>query len=416
MTKSLTRAALAIGLCMAGTVASTAQGPIQLGRLKTGAVVSFVRSNSGEWGIDIAGSSAPRIAQPKPAAIEIYRSDNDIRDLSAGYKTVRRAAAGIDATADVTSDGVVFHVHDVWSLMDGVLSVRREVRVQGDAPGGFASAIDFSLARTVAWPDINFMAPGAIYADPTYDGDRSPGGTLTYAARRLVMREDILAAPLFALSFQNGTSLAMLDPHPRGDSTEEETKLTKLVMTDAKIQFGAMGAWQAEDGAVHLGFRYPSTSTDFGGGRPAGAQPVTAATKASDTPAPSVTSATPPKMRWIRRYHPITDGFTHSYEVRFRFGQNESFRDVTRDAWRWAWDTLNPPILDLDVDLVRRVLLDHLEASAMTIDGRTGMPFVLNTMQEMTQWNRTMIAMGFVGKNLECADQLLQEGDRDHTE
>ena len=52
----------------------------------------------------------------------------------------------------------------------------------------------------------------------------------------------------------------------------------------------------------------------------------------------------------------------------------------------------------------------------MTIDGRTGMPFVLNTMQEMTQWNRTMIAMGFVGKNLECADQLLQEGDRDHTE
>ena len=56
------------------------------------------------------------------------------------------------------------------------------------------------------------MAPGAIYADPTYDGDRSPGGTLTYNARRLVMREDILAAPLFALSFQNGASLAMLDP------------------------------------------------------------------------------------------------------------------------------------------------------------------------------------------------------------
>ena len=414
--KFLTTTLSSLIVCAAVAIPSAAQQPIQLGRLKTGATVSFVRSNAGEWGIEITGSSAPRIAQQKPAAIEVYRSDDDIHELSAGYKTVRSGATGVDATADVTSDGAVFHVHDIWTLTDGVLAVRREVKVQGNAAGGFSSAIDFSLDRTTAWPDINFMAPGAIYADPTYDGDRSPGGTLTYAARRLVLREDILAAPLFALSFQNGTSLAMLDPHPRGDSTEEETKLTKLVMTAAKIQFGAMGAWQAQDGVIHLGFRYPSTSTDFGGGRPAGAQPVTAATKASETPAPPVTSPVPPPMRWIRRYHPISDGFAHNYEIRFRFGQDESFRDVTRDAWRWAWDTLNPPILDLDVDLTRRVLLDHLEASAMTIDGRTGMPFVLNTMEEMTQWNRTMIAMGFVGKNLECADQLLQEGDRDHTE
>ena len=389
---------------------------ISLGRTSAGSEIAFTRAASGEWGIQIAGGVAPRITQPKPAAIEVYRADNDIRELAQGYKTVSRTATGVDATADVSAgNGVVFHVHDVWGLANGVLSVRREVKVKGSASGGFNSAIDFSLDHSVGWPDINFMAPGAIYADPTYDGDRSPGGTLTYNARRLVLREDILAAPLFALSFQNGASLAMLDPHPRGDTTEEETKLTQLVMTDAKIQFGSMGAWQAEDGAVRLGFRYPSTSTDFGGGRPAGAQPVTAATKASETPAPPVTSAVPPPMRWIRRYHPISDGFTHTYEVRFRFGQNESFRDVTRDAWRWAWDTLNPPILDLDVDLTRRVLLDHLEASAMTIDGRTGMPFVLNTMQEMTQWNRTMIAMGFVGKNLECADMLLQEGDRDYT-
>ena len=390
---------------------------VNLGRLQTGAAVTFTRSTTSGWGIEIIGGPAPRLTQPEPAAIQVYRTDDDIHEFSAGYKAIRRTPAGVDATADVNSaNGVIFHVHDVWNLSAGVLSVRREVRVQGNAPGGFNSSIDLVLDRDTGWPDLNFMAPGAIYADPTYDGDRSPGGTLTYAARRLVLREDILAAPLFAISFQNGASVSMLDPHPRGDSTQEETKLTKLVMTDERIQFGAMGAWQAKDGAVHLGFRYPSTSTDFGGGRPAGVQPVTSETRASTTPAPPTSSAVPPAMRWIRRYHPIINGFTHTYEVRLRFGQNESFRDVTRDAWRWAWETLNPPVLDLDVNLVRRVLLDHLEASAMTIDGRTGMPFVLNTMQEMTQWNRTMIAMGFVGKNLECADKLLQEGDRDHTE
>ena len=262
-------------LCMAIFLPAAAQ-PISLGRLQTGAAITFTRTASDGWGIEIAGGLAPRIAQPKPAAIEVYRADDDIRELSAGYKTVRRTATGIDAMADVPSaDGVTFHMHDVWSLSGGVLSVRREVKVKGNASGGFSSSIDFSLERAVGWLDVNFMAPGAIYADPTYDGDRSPGGTLNYAARRLVMREDILAAPLFAISFQNGTSMAILDPHPHGDTTEEETKLTKLVMTDARIQFGAMGAWQAEDGTVHLGFRYPSTSTDFGGGRPAGAQPVT---------------------------------------------------------------------------------------------------------------------------------------------
>ena len=409
---------MAVAAALLGWAAlCTSAETVSLGRLSTGAEVSFARAATGEWGIEIAGGLAPRIAQPKPASIEVYRTEDNIRDLAAGYDAVHRTATGADATADVSADdGVIFHMHDVWSVAGGVLSVRREVKVEGHAAGGFSSAIDLALDPAVGWADVNFMAPGAIYGDPTYDGDRSPGGTLNYAARRLVMREDILAAPLFAVSFQNGASFAMLDPHPRGDSTEEETKLTQLTMVNPRIQFGAMGAWQAEDGAVHLGFRYPSTSTDFGGGRPAGAAPVTAATLASTTPAPVATSAVPPKMRWIRRYHPITDGFTHNYEVRFRFGANESFRDVTRDAWRWAWETLNPPILNLDVDLTRRVLLDHLESQAMTIDGRTGMPFVRSTTVDVTQWNTTMIAMGFVGKNLECADQLLQEGDRDHTE
>ena len=36
---------------------------------------------------------------------------------------------------------------------------------------------------------------------------------------------------------------------------------------------------------------------------------------------------------------------------------------------------LNPPVNYIDVDQVRRVLLDHLEAQAVTIDGRTGIPF-----------------------------------------
>ena len=70
---------------------------------------------------------------------------------------------------------------------------------------------------------------------------------LNYAAHHFFMREDILPAPLFALSFHNGISVTILDPSPRGDSTVEETKLTQPVMTDARFQFGALGAWQRDN-------------------------------------------------------------------------------------------------------------------------------------------------------------------------
>ncbi len=203
---------------------------MDLGRLQTGATVSFARAATGEWGIEIAGAAAPRILQPKPAKFEVFRTEEDIRPLAAGYKTVQKSANGIDAQAEIAyGENVVFHVKDHWSLSGEVLSVRRKVDVTGNAPGGFYSSVVFTIDPSIGWSDVNYLAPGALYGDPTYDGDRSPGGTQNYAARRFQMREDILPAPLFALSFNNGASVAVLDPSPRGDTTVEETRLTKPV-------------------------------------------------------------------------------------------------------------------------------------------------------------------------------------------
>ena len=368
---------------------------VVLGRLQNGATVSFVRSEQGDWGIEISGAMAPRILQPMPAGIEVFRTKEDILQLAAGYKTVRQSASEIDALAEIPyGDNVVFRVQDHWSLNGAVVSVRRKVEVTGNAPGGFSSSIVLTVDPSVNWPDVNCLAPGALYGDPTFDGERSPGGTLNYSARQFLMREDILPAPLFALSFNNGFSVAVLDPSPRGESTVEETKLLKDVMTDERFQFGALGAWQSKGKPIMFGFWFPGTTSIY----------------TRDT-------ITPPKQRWIRRYHPITQGIAHGYEVRFRFGQNESFRDVTRNTWRWAWNTLNPAITYIDVEQMRRILTDHLVAQAATIDGRTAIPFAVATFDTINpQWNWTMAAMGFVSKNIECADQLLRESDRDSTE
>jgi len=368
---------------------------IDLGTLQTGASFSFVRTAGGGWGIEISGGAAPRLSQLELAIIEVFRTEKDILKLTAGYKTIRKSGSLIDAQAEILyGDSVVFRVEDRWSLNGVVVSVNRKVEVLGNAPGGFNSSIVLTVDSSVNWSDVNCLSPGALYGDPTYNGDRSPGGTLNYNARRFLMREDILPAPLFALSLSNGSSVSMLDPSPNGESTVEETRLLTDVMIDARFQFGAFGVWQTNDNPIKFGFQFPGTASIYAFNPNASAKP-----------------------RWIRRFHPIEQGFAHSYELNFRFGNNESFRDVTRNAWRWAWNTLKPAANPIDVEQMRRVLIDHMADQATTIDGRTNIPFAIATFDTTElQWNRNMTVMGFVSKNIECADQLLRESDRDSTE
>ena len=154
-----------IGLFLTGSGAF-AQGDdrVDLGRLQTGATVSFVRGAAGEWGLEIVGGTTPRILQPKPAKLEVFRSEEDIRQLAAGYKTVQKAAAGIDARAEITyGENVVFRVNDNWSLSGGALSLRRKVDVSGNAPGGFNSSVVFTVDPSVGWSDVAYLAPGALY-------------------------------------------------------------------------------------------------------------------------------------------------------------------------------------------------------------------------------------------------------------
>jgi len=382
--------------CISVSVSFSQQSnPVELGKLETGATISFVRVAEGEWGIEVLGGAAPRITQKLPVRIEVFQKEKDIIELNSGYNTIRKSDSGIDANAEITyRKKVVFHVHDSWSINGAVLSLHRKVDVVGNAPGGFNSSIVFMVDSAVNWNDVNCMVPGAIYGDPTYNGDRSPGGKLNYEAHRLLLREDMLPAPLFALSFSNGSSVAMLDPSPNGASTDEETKLVKKIMTDARFQFGAFGTWQKDENPIEFGFQFPGTISRYGFGPNAGSQPI-----------------------WFRRFHPISQGVNHSYEINFRFGHKESFSDVTRNTWRWAWNTLKPAVIPIDIEQMRHILTDQLASVAGTIDGRTCIPFAIATFDtSQPQWNWTMSGMGFVSKNVECADQLLREGDRDNTE
>ncbi len=104
-------------LCFIASLSAQPSDQLELGRLQTGATISFIRSNSGEWGIEIAGGPTPRISQPKPARLQLSPTEGETRELATGYKTVRKSAAGVDALAEIPyGENVVFRVQDHWAL------------------------------------------------------------------------------------------------------------------------------------------------------------------------------------------------------------------------------------------------------------------------------------------------------------
>ena len=219
---------------------------------------------------------------------------------------------------------------------------------------------------------------------------------------------------------------------------ETTAPATKPII-DGRIQFGAVGVHEIPEGGVALGFWFPGTTKEFSRG-----------------------FRTPPVPIVRRRYHPVKAGFSQNYKVGFRFGEGDSFPGMERDAWRWAWQTLNPPVMHLNLDVVRRTLTDHLEAHVISMDGRAGVPFLFDSVTgkpgsirtpiftgsggptspppypeeqtpeqkaELAAWARSVgvdldpsmselwrwpkVNMGFVSKGIEAADDLLREGDRD---
>ena len=393
-----------LGLCMAVSVAFAQENDrVNLGTLQTGATVSFVRAAGGQWGIEISGGTSPRFIQQKPAQIEIFRGQENTQQLAAGYQSIEKKDDSVLAKAKVADgDNAAFEVKDRWKISDSVFLLSRKVNVtNGEDNAGFYSAIRLLTAPAVKWEDVNCLIPGLLYGDSSYAGARVPSSVANYRAKRFTIREDYMSAPLFGVLFQNGGWAALLDTAPRGDTTQgENTASATTPVIDERIQFGALGAQEVSGRGIELGFRLPGTTAEFGsrGGRR------------------GITTNVTPTQSIRRRYHPVKTGFNQSYQVGFSFGKSESFSDMQRDAWRWAWKSLNPKVTPIDVNVVRRTLLDHLSDRVLTVEDRTGIPFEFDSVTATPSRLADKVIMGFCGKNLEGADQLLLESDRDSSE
>lgn len=368
-------------------------------RLASGAAVTAFQSPSGEWGIRVRGSGMTSMSQPHPVVLEFYNDGWPVAPLRAGYRSIRSLPNGFAGSAQVRGhSGAQFAVEDTWVAAGAVLSLRRTLKVSGNGPGGFLSAITLATEGKFARDEVNLFAPGMIYGGSDHLTAIAIGGRETHQAGRGVLRirEDRLPAPVFGIRFGDGSSLAVLDAAPRATTTAKDASdVDVATLVDARFRFGSIGVEPA-DGGLGLGYWFPGSEGEvtYRGGMYPGGQ----------------------VRGWRGRYHPIKEGLSQQYEVGFRFGRDASFPRFCREAWRWAWQTLKPAVVPQDIEAVRRCLIDTLAGQSLrSPDGKVGMINTLTSVPD-TRGVRFKSVMGFTGKSLESAEFLLQEASRDSSE
>ena len=354
-------------------------------------------NQDGTWGIVVSGAGMASIEQAQPMQLEIWEAgEGDIRSMSSGYDSLTDDKAGLIGTGRLTlGDGVSFQFKDCWNLDHGVLYLDRTVEVNGNAAGGFLSGAVLRVASPQTWPQIQWFAPGMLYGNFDSIPDHAIGGRDYYRPGSFLVRirEDRLPAPLVSALFKDGSTLAVLNPAPKGDSTAEESMGFSFdTMVDRRFQFGAIGAEEHGE-TISLGYWFPGSEGE----------------KAYSEKRGGVNGGQAHR-RWRYRLHPIQDGMTQDYKVAFRFGQADGPNASIFQAWRWAWKELQPKTNFQDIDLLRRHIVDALASTVVEKDTCAGPLYHTPVAPDFPESKSPQRAlMGFCGRSIETAAFMLAE-------
>jgi hypothetical protein len=351
-----------------------------------------VQASPGQWGVAVSNAGWASVSRGQPVELEFWLGPGQITNVFAGYDEVEMKPNGFVGKAALHGpNSSRFIVQDDWRQEASLVSLTRTVTVKGEATNGFMSGFQFDFIQPRVWTNAEWFAPGMIYGGFDHLNPAAIGGRAHYQPGNYTVRirEDRLPAPLFMAHFTDNTSVAILNPAPRGDTTVFEAMDVRAVaLVNTNFQFGAIGG-QEKDGKLSVGYWFPGSEGEvtYAGNTYPGGQ----------------------LHQWRRRYHPIRNGWVQQYEVRFRFEAGATFADSMPVAWRWAWQTLKPQVVPHDIAAARRALTDLLAANAIQKDGRTGIPFSIDAVTADLEKADRRALMGFCGKNLEAVNYLLQE-------
>lgn len=375
-------------LSFAGQQAEASEGVLRSGS----AQLTLSSGGSGSPGIRLSlsapGGPPSHYNLPLPLSVEVVDQDRQARWVRAEYASVvaEGGAVRCEGTAESRA-GTRFRYSDVFTALDeqGAFALDRTVRVSHSAASdcGFLSCFTLYDSAEAAVRDYEYFAPAVWYRRNEHARPSALASDLSHDV--YLFREGRLTLPLVMMrDTSGGSTLSLIHRDAVPSTFAGEDGLNRII--DQRIRFASIGV-QRILGRTGLALWYPGTEGDktyvYGPSR---------------------------QRRWAPRSHPVRDGFSHAYRVIVRLNRTPDFVTAMRDAWRYAWQLYQPPVIKADLDAVYRDSLNLLNGYAREYNGVIGLPF--NVTLPDGKIKHVSYLMGFVGQQIPAAYHMLRHGLR----
>lgn len=352
--------------------------------------VTAERGEDGSYGMTVRETDGTAFAvSARPLQVLAKVGDSPVASTG-GYRTVRTHAGTVQATGTLTSAaGSVYRFDDVWQVeqaRDGAALVRVERTVTVEKAAslkemGFTSRLAVGLARG---PDelsgYHVLYPSMWYGDETGLPEGAVGADPELTA--FYVRETRLALPFVLLREREGERALSLcrtgdRPRTRQDGFAQEPSGTWWI--NEGIQFGSLGVQRTP--APQLAALYPAFEGEVSYGGSNG---------------------------WMRRGHPVREGFSHRYELLLRCAREETWAETGKAAWRAHWEHFAPSPRRPAGDAVHQAGVELLARNVKSYNGNPGLPFTVQLPDGRP--DAVSYVMGFIGQQAPAGYQLLRAG------
>ena len=313
-----------------------------------------------------------------------------------------------------TPTGSELAYRDIYEVAGTGFKVSRTVTVlKNHDDYGFASKIAFVMASSDEIRDYDYFAPANWYRQNEYAKPHVMGYDLN--CEYFWRREVNYTLPLFAAQHRATGEMAMLSRWAADVTMRDHNFVQSEHIVDRKFSIGSIGISKPENKTInylYYGFPLRKEIDTVRDGL------------TIDYVYPGVDGQMPRVDRgynvdymmqtktMTRMYHPMEEGFAHSYAIGVNFGNYSGFYPMMRDAWRMVYARLKDPVYAVDQEMQYRNCMESLTKLTRQYGDSWGLPFSC----QLPQMDVSSISFqfGFVGQQPGIGYQLIRYGDKEN--
>jgi len=368
-----------------------------------------------DGGLRVLRGDALRCFNRRPMYAFIKTALSITEFYDAPYEKVSQAGQTVTAGGVLRSPtGSELAFQDTYEAADTGFKVSRSVKVLKNVDDyGFATKFSLVLAPSEEIRDYDYFAPANWYKLNEYAKPHVMGFDLD--CEYFWRREVNYTLPLFAAQHRQTGEMVMLSRWAGDIKMRDHSFVQSEHIVDRKFTIGSIGISKPESKTLnYLYYGFPLRKD--------------IATKRQglsiDYVYPGVDGQMPRVDRgynidymmqtktMTRMYHPLEEGFSHSYAIGVDFGQYEGFYAMMRDAWRRVYRRLRDPIFPVDQELQYRNCMESLTRLTRQYGDAWGLPFSCQLPQ--MDVSSVSFQFGFVGQQPGIGYQLIRYGDKEN--